>query len=267
MTRSSSIKWLGRVVLFSAFLGISANSEARCCRLTQTSFGYVSLPHRDVKTGVKVGEEVGRVARSLLGLATLRFAIVDAAHSKYHWSETAPDGLPVYPWYFVHGVDYLATQPPNSVLPHEIGHDLLRRYVIPDSHPGQYGTDAPDWLDEAVAIAFEPAEDQTQRRCEASTLLQERALIPLGRFLTMTHPDLAKRRSAPAGLRATTLTLDSSTSRDTPAFYAMSMAFPEYVAARTQSASAFADMIRAYRDGRPMAKRAAWKVRRGAEHA
>jgi hypothetical protein len=244
--------WLIGIVLASGLPSAPLNSETRCCRLVRTSFGYVSLAPRDVSLGIRTGNEVARAAREILRIPDARFAIVDARHSKYHWADTTPDGLAVYPWSFVHGTDYVAVQPPNSVLPHEIGHDLLRRYVIPATHPAQYGTDAPDWLDEAVAVAFETPEDQAQRRCEASSLLKSNALIPLRRFLTMDHPDLAANQKALAGGPARTFVFDSSASKDTPAFYAMSIAFPEYLAVSTHSPAVLAEVIDAFRAGRSL---------------
>src|SRR4051812_8957294 len=227
-------------------------SEARCCRLVRTSFGYVSLAPRDIALGIETGNEIARAAKAVLRIPHARFAIVDARRSKYHWADTTPDGLAVYPWAFVHGTQYVAVHPPNSILPHEIGHDLLRRYVIAATHSGQYGTDAPDWLDEAVAVAFEAPQDQAQRRCEASSLLKSNALIPLHRFLTMDHPDLAANQSAQADGPTRTFTFDSSASKDTPAFYAMSIAFPEYLAAGTHSPAVLAEVIDAFRAGRSL---------------
>lgn len=253
--RLSSIKLLIRIGLSSALLAAASAGEARCCKVIRTNFGYVSLPRRDVATGIEVGNEVSKIARNVFGLGTLRFAIIDGHNSKYHWGDTTPEGLPVFPWSFVHGTDYIATQPPNHVLRHEIGHELFRRYVMPDTHPGQYGTDAPDWLDEAVAVAFEAPEIQATRRCDAASLLKANTLIPLGRFLAMEHPDLAATQAqAAGGMRVRKLTFDTSASQETPAFYAMSLAFPEYVATRARSASALAEMIRAVRAGTTIEK-------------
>jgi hypothetical protein len=244
--------WLIGIVLASALQGAPPRSEARCCKLVRTRFGYVWLAPRDVPLGIKTGDEVARAAREVLRIPNARFAIVDSRHSKYHWADTTRDGLAVYPWSYVHGTEYVAVQPPNSILPHEIGHDLLKRYLIPATHPGQYGTDAPDWLDEAVAVAFEEPDDQAQRRCEASSLLKSDGLIPLRRFLAMVHPDLAANKKALAGARTHTFVFDSSASKDTPAFYAMSIAFPEYLAAGTHSPAILAETIEAFRAGRPL---------------
>jgi hypothetical protein len=225
-------------------------SDARCCRLIRTDFGYLWLAPHDIPLGMKAGNQVARAAKELFRVPHVRFAIVDARHTKYRWGATRPDGLAVYPWSFVHGTNYVAVQPPNAILPHEMGHDLLRRYAIPSTHPGQYGTDAPDWLDESVAVAFEAPEDRAVRRCEASALLKSGALIPLRRFLAMDHPDLAANRRALAGSGTGGLVFDSSASKDTPAFYAMSIAFPEYLAASTRSPAALAELVDTVRAGR-----------------
>lgn len=181
------------------------------------------------------------MAREILGIANVRFLIVDGRNTKWRWGDTNSRGLPVYPWRFARGSVTVA-QPPDDILAHEIGHDLFRRYVVPSTRPRQYGTDAPDWLDESVAIAFEDADLKAERRCEAFRHLKSGTLISIDRYLTMEHPDLA---ATPA---------DAGQSRDfvsspivsalTPVFYAMSLAFSEYLVARTGSTSILGDIGR-----------------------
>lgn len=133
-------------------------------------------------------------------------------------------------------------QPPDDILPHEIGHDLFRRYVVPSTRPGQYGTDAPDWLDESVALAFEDAEQKAERRCEAYRHLKAGTLLPVDQYLTMEHPDLA---ATPRDAGQSRDFVSSPTvSALTPVFYAMSLAFFEYLVDRTGSLSILGDIGR-----------------------
>ena len=244
------IRFVRAISVSASFLiAPSLMAEENCCRTIRTDFGEIFVADQDVSLAMEFGTHVSRKAKEVLRLTDVRFTIVDANRSKYKWADTTPEGLAVYPWRFVHGTNYVALQPPNSILPHEMAHDLLNRYLIPNTRTGQYGTDAPDWIDESVAIAFELPEDKAQRRCEASSFLRSARLIPLHRFLTMDHPDLTSIRKADATARD--FVFASTMSEDTPAFYAMSLAFPEYVSEKTQSASVLADLIDGFRKGVP----------------
>jgi hypothetical protein len=248
-------KLLGRICLGVILSVSAAYGEARCCRSARTDFGYLQVDRADVAVATKVGSEVRGAAQDVLGIVNARFLIVDSRHSRYRWGDSTPSGLPVYPWSFAHGTVDLRVKPPDEILPHEIGHDLFRRYLIPSTRAGQYGTDAPDWLDESVAVAFEAPEQKAQRRCEASRLLGSGALIPIDRYLTMSHPDLAATPRAPNADRAGTFNLSSSVSAETPAFYAMSIAFYEYLVARTGSPSILAELARPSHDRQSIEQR------------
>lgn len=217
--------------------------EARNLRLTRTDFGYLQLAPRDVDRAAEIGRAVQRMARDILGIADVRFLIVDGRHTKWRWGDTTPPGLPVYPWSFAHGTVAVA-QPPDHILAHEIGHDLFRRYVVPATRPGQYGTDAPDWLDESVAIAFEDAEQKAERRCEAFRHLKSGTLIPIDRYLRMEHPDLPPSPSAGDAGQSKNFASSPTVSALTPVFYAMSLAFFEYLVDRTGSTSILGDIAR-----------------------
>jgi hypothetical protein len=183
------------------------------------------------------------MARDILGIADARFLIVDGRHTKWRWADTTLAGVPVYPWRFAHRSVTVA-QPPDDILAHEIGHDLFRRYVVPSTRPGQYGTDAPDWLDESVAIAFEDAELKAERRCEAFRHLKSGTLISIDRYLTMEHPDLAATPSAGDAGESRNFVSSPTVSALTPVFYAMSLAFSEYLVDRTGSLSILGDIGR-----------------------
>lgn len=236
------VRWLAGLILVAHPLA----GEARNLRLTRTDFGYLQLAPRDVDRAAEIGRAVQLMAREILGIADVRFLIVDRRHSKWRWGDTTSRGLPVYPWRFANGAVPVG-QPPDDILAHEIGHDLFRRHVVPGTRPGQYGTDAPDWLDEAVAIAFEDAEQKAVRRCEAFRHLKSGTLISIDRYLTMEHPDLAAT-PADAG-QSRDFASSPSVSALTPVFYAMSLAFFEYLADRTGSTSILGDIGRMARKG------------------
>lgn len=234
----------GRLLRYFAGLILVAHplaGEARNLRLTRTDFGYLQLAPGDVGRAAETGRAVQIMARDILGIADARFLIVDGRHTKWRWGDTTSRGLPVYPWRFARPSVRVA-QPPDDILAHEIGHDLFRRYVVPSTRSGQYGTDAPDWLDESVAIAFEDAELKAERRCEAFRHLKSGTLIPIDRYLAMEHPDLAGTPSDAAQSRD--FVSSPTVSPLTPVFYAMSLAFFEYLVDRTGSLSILGDIGR-----------------------
>ncbi|MFL6858622.1 MAG: hypothetical protein ACJ8EB_12045 [Allosphingosinicella sp.] len=240
---------LVRILLILA-CGFQAGAcGARCCKALRTSFGYLQVDRRDVPAATKAGNAISRSARDILEISDVQILIVDKRHTKYRWGDSTPSGLPVYPWSFAHGTVDLRKNPPDDILPHEIGHDLFRRYVVPETVAGEYGTAAPDWLDESVAVAFEAPEQKAGRRCEASRLSTSGALFPVHRFLTMAHPDSAAAPAPQAAGDARAFVRSTSVSQDTPAFYAMSIAFPEYLVARTGSTAILAELARASRTG------------------
>lgn len=225
-----------------AFLAIMAGGDAvarPCCAPVETEFGRLRVEKRDLPKAMALGEHVRQSAKDFLGLTSIRIEISDAAATKARWGEMTVDGYSIYPWRFVRGARSI-TQPPDEILPHEIGHDLLRRFLAPSSRPGQYGTDVPDWLDEAVAIAFELPEDKGRRRCEAASLDRSGDLLSLHRFLSMEHPSLA---SIPDRGDNVGFVQQSKVDGDTPAFYALSLAFTEYLIERTGSTMVLAHLL------------------------
>lgn len=217
--------------------------EARNLQRTRTDFGYLQLAPRDVGRASEIGGAVQRMAREILGIAHVRFLIVDRRRTKWRWGDTTSRGLPVYPWRFARP-SVTVVQPPDDILAHEIGHDLFRRYIVPSTRPGQYGTDAPDWLDESVALAFEDSEQKAERRCEAFRHLKAGTLISIDRYLTMEHPDLAATPSAGDSDQSRDFVSSPTVSPLTPVFYAMSLAFFEYLVDRTGSLSILGDIGR-----------------------
>lgn len=209
-----------------------------------TDFGQLQVKHRDIAEATRYGNHISAAAKTFLRLESIRIAIVDAALPGYRWGGTSAEGLPTYPWHFVKGDRYLAKYPPNEILPHEIGHDLLRLYFIKNTASKQYGTDAPDWLDEAVAVSFELPPDKVQRRCQARALLEAESLLPLRRYLRMEHPSLSSINAQTT--RPDKIVYKNTAPKDTPAFYSMSLAFPEYVADVIADEGVLADFIEAH---------------------
>ena len=101
-----------------------------------------------------------------------------------------PDEIPFH-WQFPPSPD-VSRQAEGALiglLRHELGHQVfLRRVLVPSRRDG-YGSDAPDWLDEAAAIVMETPEMKDQRRAMARMLAAQGKLLPLGDFLAMSHPE------------------------------------------------------------------------------
>lgn len=215
--------------------------------VTHTGFGQTVTIAQDVETAVGEGEAAFRAAKEVLGLDDLRFVIVDAALGSAQWGDVSDDGAPIYPWVFASGANNEAPRAPDYVLRHEIGHDLFVRYLAPSTRAGQYGGDAPDWLDEMAAVAFEGAEQQTARR--RSFVFYHRAgrLLPLRDFLTMTHPEMTGE--LPEAASGELYRVRRSISDDTGPFYAMARAFHDFLVDRTGDRSVVAVMAGAFRRG------------------
>lgn len=233
-----------------------------CCKVVSTSFGLLRVKKKDLATATFYGDHIAAAAQTFLRLKKIGILIVDGSLPGYRWGQVSTkERLPSYPWHFVDGTRYLAKYPPNEILPHEIGHDLVRLYFVSNTKAGQYGTDAPDWLDEAVAVSFEMPADKVQRRCQARSLLEEGRLIPLSRFLAMTHPS---RMAADADTRGSANIVYRSTApRDTPEFYSMSLAFSEYFADVRQDTGVLVDFLNAFSEGKTLDL---WAVQAAAEH-
>lgn len=237
-------------------LGLILASQPLVCEAldsarARVSFGHLEVTSRDVSRATKIGVSVQRTARDVLGMTDVKFLIIDAGLTNLKWGDTTPSGLPVYPWSFAHGRVDLSVQPPDHILSHEIGHDLFRRYLVPSTRSQQYGTDAPDWLDESVAVAFEASEQKEERRCHALEHLRSGTLIPIQRYLTMSHPDSNATPGVSNSDQAQGFVLAPSFSPETPVFYAMSLAFHEYLVDRLGSTSVLGDIARASLGGEP----------------
>ncbi len=245
---------LSRKTIVSAILvsltssGLAA-SPADIAR-TELTFGYVEVSAADTKTAIDEGQAAQAAARDVLALPDVRFGIADLDSKNAQWVNLAADGTPVYTWVFSRKAGDQQPVSSNHVLRHEIGHDLFIRYLAPSSMDDQYGGDAPDWLDEMAAVAFEGPAQTASRRHLAARYAREATLIPLGRFLTMTHPEHSSRPPPNSSRQMVRIKLVSN--EDTPRFYAMSRAFYDFLVDRTKSPSIVAELAAAFRRGEPL---------------
>lgn len=192
------------------------------------------------------GDAAYSAARDILAIPDARFAIIDADYTAARWGDRSPDGAPIYVWRF-RKANSRALAPPAYLLRHEIGHDLFIRYLVPSTRSGQYGGDAPDWLDEMAAVAFEGEMLRTNRRRAAARYAREAQLIRLRTFLTMVHPEMAAG-SIPAWSDQQ-VTVFEALSDQTPQFYTIACAFYDYLVSRTGNAAIVAELAAAFRNG------------------
>jgi len=76
----------------------------------------------------------------------------------------------------------------DSGIRHELHHLFLTISLFSGAAPGQYGSSAPDWFEEAVAIAGETAGMRALRRARFAELVCGGRLVPIGQFLLRQHP-------------------------------------------------------------------------------
>jgi hypothetical protein len=238
---------LACLVLLASLAGAAGLSQTVALPETRTEFGRLQVDKGDGDTALAEGNAAFAAATRILSLPNARFVIVEAGSTDATWGSKTTDGLPIYPWAFRSSADARAMPPPAFLLRHEIGHDLFIRYLVPSTKDGQYGGDAPDWLDEMAAIAFEGDVLRTTRR--RSTARQEpgKRFIPMARFLTMRHPEAAAgpiRSSA-----GETYPLRDPASIETGLFYATASAFHDYLLSRTGNPAIIAELASAVRRG------------------
>lgn len=239
----------GSAILFALLVTVKLGAEPMPGSGSETTavFGIVRVAPEDLKAAIREGEAARSAARDVLALPDARFDIVEAGGGAAPWGSLSWTGHPVYSWRFARGTGDRSIPPPAYLLPHEIGHDLFVRHLVPSTKDDQYGGDAPDWLDEMAAIAFEGDELRTVRRRAATRYAREKGLIPLQRFLTMTHPEM-EAKSIPASPDGATLAFEA-VSDDTPRFYAMASAFYDFLRVRTKGRSIIPEMASVVRRG------------------
>lgn len=213
-------------------------------------FGHVHVDADDLKIAIREGGAAHSAASDVLALFAVQFDIIDARYSSARWGSLSSNGNPTYVWQFKKDPDSRSIPPPAYLLRHEIGHDLFIRYLVPSTKNDQYGGDAPDWLDEMAAVAFEGEELRTVRRRATVRYASEKKLIPLQRFLTMTHPEMEAKSIPAASDRQ--VTVFEAVSDDTPIFYAMASAFYDFLVTRTKNPAIIAELAGAVRNGKPL---------------
>ena len=154
---------------------------------------------------------------------------------------------------------------------HEMGHLLFNSYFDGAERAStdgmvRYGSRAPDWLDEAAAVALENDALTRRRYASARTAFEAdgKALaIPLQTYLTMEHPSLraaqAMRGRGGEGAKATMLSGDEAqafleaSGGDPEVFYRQSRLFIDYLVETSGDPRILYAIAQAYRDGGDLA--------------
>jgi len=176
----------------------------------------------------------------VLLLKNLNFAVVEEGSGDFQWGGTK-DGFKIYTWTFPHGPRRFKPRPAITLLRHEIAHDLFDR-LVPTTRHDEYGTDAPDWLDEMAAVAFEGIDQRSARRRDAKT----NGLLPLATLLGMTHPELGARVAREAGQA---FAAGPTSSDRTIPFYATVSCFYEFLHEKTGHGAIVAELAAAFKRG------------------
>ena len=253
---------LGPLLLMAAMAaGAEACPPEPAAGLTARAapFGGVIAPGAaDAEEAAAAGMVAQQAARRFLGLEAPLYLIAPESSAAPH-----PGGgcTFVFPWRFP--IRDAGRPPlPSHVLPHEIGHALFIRFLVPRTGEVEYGGGAPDWLDEMAAIAFEDAAGVRMRRSEARRHAERGALIPLARLLAMPHPEWSARRLA-ADVAGGSRT-DQPASAESPAFYATVRALLDFLIARTRDERVVRRLAEEVRAGAPLDR---WLVAQAAPGA
>jgi hypothetical protein len=160
----------------------------------------------------------------------------------------------------------------DSGMRHELNHLFFTATIIPSTKRFQYGGDAPDWLDEAVALTAESPTVKTHRREHFHKQVCAGRLVPLELFLGQQHPLFAApamqkllsgQRAAGDGAPVMTtmsvkqLGLSRNALMD---FYAQSNAVAEFLAEESGDPKALRRIALSLKAGtdRPDAQRQRW---------
>lgn len=159
------------------------------------------------------------------------------------------------------GTTPLAELEPTAVR-HEVAHSLFIHAIWPadESAGSQYGGGAPDWLDEAAAVAAESPAMTEARRREFRAAAAEKRLIPLSEYFAMPHPasadsalgDLLERTKAAAardGVAVMSMEIDDATVARASLFYAQTRGLLDYLEMRAGGPTVLADIADALRAG------------------
>lgn len=206
----------------------------------KTGFGYVSVAPEDVPAAVKEGQAAQLAAEKIFLLKNVTFAVVEEGSGDVRWGGTK-DGLKTYTWTFPHGPRRFKPRPAITLLRHEIAHDLFDR-LVPTTRTGQYGTDAPDWLDEMAAVSFEGMDLRSSRKRDAKS----NGLLTLTTLLRMTHPELGAKVVREAGQD---FAVGPASSDQTIAFYATVSSFYEFLSEKSGHEGVVAELADAFKRG------------------
>ncbi len=189
----------------------------------------------------------------VFGVSPGRGVIVEMPYASYVTAIPKAQRRWTLPWmssYFGSG-DEAAVGPAghhfdnDSGILHELNHLFFTASVIPATRRFQYGGDAPDWLDEAVALAAEAPQVKARRRLHFHEQVCAGRLVPLERFVGRQHPLFAapamqklvsgRRTSANGAPIMMTISVDKlGLHRDSLLdFYAQSNAVAEFLAEST----------------------------------
>lgn len=208
----------------------------------KTGFGYVLVAPEDVSAAINEGYATRLAAEKVLLLKDVTFAVVEQGSGDFQWGGTTEDGLKTYTWTFPHGSRRFKPRPAITILRHEIAHDLFARHLVPTTSDRQYGTDAPDWLDEMAAVAFEGIDQRSSRKRDA----RNKGLLTLTTLLRMTHPELG----APVVREAGQAFASGPVSSDqTIPFYATVSCLYEFLSEKTGDEGIVAELAAAFTRG------------------
>jgi hypothetical protein len=206
----------------------------------KTGFGYVSVAPEDVPAAIEEGYAAQLAAEKIFLLKNVTFAVVEEGSGDFRWGGTK-DGLKTYTWTFPHGPRRFKPRPAITLLRHEIAHDLFER-LVPTTSDDQYGTDAPDWLDEMASVAFEGIDQRLSRKRDA----ESSGLLTLTTLLRMTHPERGAPRVREAGQA---FAAGPASSDQTIPFYATVSCFYEFLSEKTGHRGIVSELADAFKRG------------------
>ncbi len=141
----------------------------------------------------------------------------------------------------------------NTAIPHELAHQVFFKYIMKEqSRPSEYGSIAPDWLDEIAAILFETDFMAQQRRVSFFQYYRDGKVYTLDEFLAMQNKTEAQNIN-----KETLFVKDGETYRiknknansnvsdnkfDSDIFYTQSRIFADYLIDRSGETCIFADI-------------------------
>lgn len=159
---------------------------------------------------------------------------------------------------------------------HEIAHLLFMHSVWPSTRErsGQYGGDAPDWLDEAAAVVAESERMTADRREAFRELARDGQAIPLERYVRMTHPvfgggafqqrlEQARQQAESAGAAVTSFSMPDADLAEARAFYAQTRGFVDYLIEQSGEERILRTISLALKEGQTLE---GWLAAHGAEH-